>query len=78
MGTLYGTTNKTLAKHVLLRDIDVPNIRQYDVYVANEGYGAWKKALTGMKPDEVIATVKDAGLRGRDRKSTRLNSSHRH
>ena len=65
MGILYGSNNKTLEKHVLMRDIDVLNIREYDVYVANDGYGAWKKALTSMKPEEVIATVKDAGLRGR-------------
>ena len=61
----YGSKNKTMDRHVLLRDIDVPNIREYDVYVANGGYEAWKKALTSMKPDEVIAVVKDSGLRGR-------------
>ena len=52
-------------RHVLLRDIDVPDIRDYEVYVASDGYGAWKKALTTMKPEEVIAIVKDSGLRGR-------------
>ena len=52
-------------KHVLLRDLDIPNIRELDVYQANDGYAAWRKALTGMKPEEVIGVVKDAGLRGR-------------
>jgi NADH-quinone oxidoreductase subunit F len=52
-------------KHVLLRDLDIPNIRELAVYEANEGYAAWRKALASMKPDEVITVVKDAGLRGR-------------
>ena len=52
-------------KHVLLRDLDVPNIRELAVYEANDGYAAWRKALTAMKPEEVVAVVKDAGLRGR-------------
>ncbi|MCS7061321.1 MAG: NADH-quinone oxidoreductase subunit NuoF [Anaerolineae bacterium] len=52
-------------KHVLLRDLDVPNIRELAVYEANDGYAAWRKALTTMKPEEVIAVVKDSGLRGR-------------
>ena len=57
MGTLYGSNNKTLEKQVLMRDLDVPNIREIDVYLANDGYAAWKKALTEMKPDEVINIV---------------------
>jgi NADH-quinone oxidoreductase subunit F len=65
MAKYYGTRNKTMDRHVLLRDVDVPDIREYDVYVANGGYEAWKKALTSMKPDEVIGVVKDSGLRGR-------------
>jgi NADH-quinone oxidoreductase subunit F len=52
-------------KHVLLRDLDVPNIREIAVYEANDGYAAWRKALGGMKPEEVMQVVKDAGLRGR-------------
>ena len=57
MAKYYGSRNKTMERHVLLRDIDVPDIREYDVYVSNGGYEAWKKALTSMKPDEVIAVV---------------------
>ncbi|MDD2422197.1 MAG: NADH-quinone oxidoreductase subunit NuoF [Heliobacteriaceae bacterium] len=34
-------------------------------YISRDGYGALGKALTQMKPEEVIATVKAAGLRGR-------------
>jgi len=54
-----------MEKHVLLRDLDIPNIREIDIYQANEGYAAWRKALTGMKPEEVMGVVKDSGLRGR-------------
>ena len=52
-------------KHVLLRDLDVPNIRELAVYEANEGYAAWRKALGSMKPEQVMGVVKDSGLRGR-------------
>ncbi len=65
MGGYYGSKNKTMEQHVLLRDVDVPNIREIDVYLAHDGYAAWRKALTTMKPDDVIAVVKDSGLRGR-------------
>src|SRR3954463_13206302 len=36
----------------------------YDDYVKSGGYSALKKALE-MKPDEIIKTVTDSGLRGR-------------
>ena len=54
-----------MEKHLLLRDLDVPNIRELAVYMANDGYAAWKKAVTSMKGEEVLAAVKDSGLRGR-------------
>ena len=57
-----------MEKHLLLRDLDVPNIRELDVYLANDGYAAWKKAVTSMKGEEVLATVKDSGI-------TRIRSS---
>jgi NADP-reducing hydrogenase subunit HndC len=34
-------------------------------YIANEGYLGMAKAVTGMKPERIIAEVKKAGLRGR-------------
>jgi NADH-quinone oxidoreductase subunit F len=58
-------TNKLLEKHVLLRHRDVENIHQIDVYMANDGYVALKKALTTMKPEDVMNEVKTSGLRGR-------------
>ncbi len=36
-----------------------------DEYIAHDGYAALSQAITGMTPDEVIAQVKDSGLRGR-------------
>ena len=50
--------------HILLRELDIPNIRNYDVYVQNGGYEGLRKALS-MQPDEVTQVVKDANLRGR-------------
>ncbi len=50
--------------HILLRELDIPDIGNFDVYVANGGYEGLKKAL-GMLPDEVTQIVKDSNLRGR-------------
>ena len=50
--------------NIIYREKDVPDIREYDVYVANGGYDALKKSI-GMKPAEVIDEVKKSNLRGR-------------
>ena len=50
--------------HILLRDLDIPDIWKLDVYVKNGGYEGLKKAVA-LKPDEVIEIVKASGLRGR-------------
>ena len=50
--------------HNILRDLDIPNIKQLDVYMKNDGYEGLKKALKS-KPAEIVQIVKDAGLRGR-------------
>jgi NADH:ubiquinone oxidoreductase subunit F (NADH-binding)/(2Fe-2S) ferredoxin/Pyruvate/2-oxoacid:ferredoxin oxidoreductase delta subunit len=42
--------------------IDPENI---DEYIANDGYKALEKVLTGMTPDQVIEEIKKSGLRGR-------------
>jgi NADH-quinone oxidoreductase subunit F len=44
------------------QDLDPMNI---DEYIARDGYQGLAKALTQMKPDEVIAEIGKAGLRGR-------------
>ena len=43
---------------------DIPDLHRIDVYEANGGYGALRKAL-GMKPEEVTDEVKKSNLRGR-------------
>src|SRR5437588_13127220 len=50
--------------HILLRDLDIPDMGKFGVYVKNGGYEALRKALT-MAPDEVTQVVKDSNLRGR-------------
>ncbi|MFQ6058350.1 MAG: NADH-quinone oxidoreductase subunit NuoF [Anaerolineae bacterium] len=52
-------------KHIILRDLDVPDIARLDVYVAHGGYQALARALREHTPDEIIAFVKASGLRGR-------------
>ena len=53
-----------LTEHVVLRDLDVPNINNFQVYLDNEGYTGLRNALA-KTPQEVADTVKAAGLRGR-------------
>ena len=50
--------------HIILRDIDIPDIKKLDVYMKHDGYEGLKKALK-MKPAELVQMVKDSGLRGR-------------
>ncbi len=51
--------------HILLRDLDIPDIHDLRVYLANGGYEGLRKALGQHTPDEVIEIVKASGLRGR-------------
>lgn len=54
-----------MAEHVLLRNREIPNIDQLDVYLEHGGFQAFERAVTEMTPGEVIQVVKDSGLRGR-------------
>lgn len=51
--------------HLLLRHREIPGIGKLNVYQKNGGFEAFKKAVTKMKPQEVIDLVKASGLRGR-------------
>lgn len=51
--------------YILLRNRDIPDIWQYDVYVKYGGYEGLKKAVEMMTPQEVIQTVLESNLRGR-------------
>ncbi len=52
-------------KRVALRNCGVIDPEKIDDYIAQDGYAALGKVLTEMKPEEVIQTVLDSGLRGR-------------
>jgi NADH-quinone oxidoreductase subunit F len=51
--------------HIVLRNRDIPNIDDIEVYIAHGGYEALKKALFELTPEEVGKIVSDSGLRGR-------------
>jgi NADH-quinone oxidoreductase subunit F len=52
-------------KHILLRDLEIPDIRELDVYVSHGGYRSLRKAVESTQPDDVIAEVRKSNLRGR-------------
>ncbi len=52
-------------EHLILRDLDIPNIADINVYEKNGGYSALRKAIKEMTPDQVTDVVKASGLRGR-------------
>lgn len=50
---------------IALKNCGVIDPENIDEYLALDGYKALEKALTTMKPEEVIDTIKKSGLRGR-------------
>jgi NADH-quinone oxidoreductase subunit F len=50
---------------IVLRDAGMINPDDIDEYIAVGGYGALVKAVSAMKPSDVIAEVEKSGLRGR-------------
>ncbi len=52
-------------RRIALRDVGVINPESTDEYLARGGYEAARKALTTMKPEEIIEEVLASGLRGR-------------
>ena len=54
-----------LIEHVVLRDLDIPNIADFDVYCQHGGWDAFRTAVNEKTPAEIMGMVKDAGLRGR-------------
>jgi NADH-quinone oxidoreductase subunit F len=53
-----------LEVRVLSKRFGIPNSQSIDVYLENEGYQGFERALK-MTPDEVVNEVKASGLRGR-------------
>ena len=54
-----------MGKKLLLKNDNVPGIRNYDVYRSNGGYTSVEKAVKTMTPEAVTEEVKKSGLRGR-------------
>ena len=52
-------------EYFLLRHLSIPNIDQLDVYRENDGFDAFRKAVTSMTAADVSNEVKNSGLRGR-------------
>jgi NADH-quinone oxidoreductase subunit F len=50
---------------ILLRHRQIDGLNKLSTYRENQGFESFKKAVTGMKPDEVTDLVKASGLRGR-------------
>lgn len=50
---------------IALRNWGLIDAEKIDDYIARDGYKALTKALTEMKPEEIIQEIKKAGLRGR-------------
>ncbi len=52
-------------KKIVLENMGRINAESIEEYIGADGYEALAKALTEMSPDEVIAEIRKAGLRGR-------------
>jgi len=52
-------------ERLVFHDTGLNYVTDIEDYISRGGYSAMAKALTGMKPEEVIAEVKLSGLRGR-------------
>ena len=52
-------------ERILTRWLDIADLRRLEVYEANGGYGALRKALFEMAPEQIINEVKNSNLRGR-------------
>jgi NADH-quinone oxidoreductase subunit F len=50
---------------IILRNQDIPDIGDMDVYIRNGGYTALTKAVREMTPEQVTDAVKASGLKGR-------------
>lgn len=54
-----------MGQKLLLKNIDVPGIKTFEVYRKHGGYASVEKAIRTMTPDQVTEEVKKSGLRGR-------------
>ncbi len=54
-----------LTEHVVLRNRDIPDIDDFDVYLKHGGYESLRVAVKEKTPADIVQMVKDSGLRGR-------------
>ena len=54
-----------MGKQILLKNIDIPGLADFQVYRKLGGYAAVEKALKTLTPDLVTEEVKKSGLKGR-------------
>jgi len=54
-----------MGKQILLKNIDVPGLADFQVYRKLGGYTAVEKALKTLSPDQISEEVKKSGLKGR-------------
>lgn len=54
-----------LTEYIVLRDVQIPHIANFDVYMQHGGYNALRTTLREKSPADVVNMVRDAGLRGR-------------
>jgi NADH-quinone oxidoreductase subunit F len=54
-----------LTEHVVMRELDIPEIGDFDTYRTHGGWDAFCVAVKQQTPAAVVAVVKEAGLRGR-------------
>jgi NADH-quinone oxidoreductase subunit F len=54
-----------LNEHIIMRELDIPNISDFQIYLKHGGYEALRTALQKHSPPEIIQMVRDSGLRGR-------------
>lgn len=54
-----------MTEHVIQRELDIPDISDFDVYLKHGGYEALRMAIKEKTPADIIRIVREAGLRGR-------------
>lgn len=54
-----------MSQYILLRHREISDLNKLEIYRQSDGFQAFYKAVTSMKPDEVTEVVKASGLRGR-------------
>lgn len=51
--------------YILLRHREIPDLNRLEVYRGHGGFEAFRQVVTTMQPAEVIAVIRESGLRGR-------------